>query len=463
MIAETKKEYSGTWWVSDHENSKIQGTLTFDPKDGLRLEASDSFDRLESDSKESVIPCIFGRTDQGEEVTLQECTQTKGEVRVEEGSRTTSAEYRCRRALIGGHFSDESVNFEQVRVEIPWLTEWVGVSGMDISGALVSDEETENGVTDDFVLRYNFPELPPISVDDLSFQFRSNTSFEIDWSGKALIEEEMTLHINSIDGSRTLASYLKSIDAFCALLSLGIRKQVNPTRIVGITNLNAENESRIEALSPAITLIDDDDTLERDQIVFRYQDLEPKIEQVFQSWFRKYDDLEPVLDLYFSAVHENKSYYRDRIITLLSALEAYHQARYAEQYVTTEDIESYFAERSNEDVIQFSKESIAELESKLEAAEYPSLSYRLTELIDETVPVNQVLPEDYETHIDKLITVRNELVHGSDVDLSDSEAAMVQALPALIMDGLLLTEVGLTSDQIQKYLRRSYLNLTNPP
>lgn len=456
MVSETGREYPGSWWIPDCDEREIQGILKFDSKGRLHLEASESLNTSESDSTKSDIQHIFGRTDAGEEVTLRECTQTKREVRVEDGSREMSAEYRCESAFVGGHFSDTEVQFENIQVEIPWLTEWMGISGMDISGAMVSDEETNNGVTDDFVLRYNFPSLPPISIDGFSLQFRSRTSFEINWGGRALIDEKTILHVISTNGSRTLTSYLEIIDAFCALLSLGIRKHVRPTRIEGTSNPNSENESRVEVLSSAIILIGDEDPLNRNQIVFQYTDIEPEIEQIFQSWFKKFNDLEPILDLYFSVVHENRTYFRDRIITLLNALEAYHQSLYEENYVTTKDIEKYFANQTEEDVIQFSKQSVADLESKLESVEYPLLKYRLTELIEDTDPVKKVLSDEYETHVDTLISVRNEFAHGSDIESSDTEGTTIQALPELIMEGLLLTEVGISSDQIQDYLRRSY-------
>ena len=128
-----KKCIEGKWWLPGQESTAASGTLTFDPRSGLTLEAkqrqSRSFDEILSAMAENKeLPAhlvIFGCDDSKNPITLHRCVRNRESHAAEIEGYSLIAQS----AFIGTHLSNpDEAQFGSLQIEIDYLYVWLGQS-----------------------------------------------------------------------------------------------------------------------------------------------------------------------------------------------------------------------------------------------------------------------------------------------------------------------------------------------
>lgn len=117
-------------------------------------------------------------------------------------------------------------------------------------------------------------------------------------------------------------------------LTLGITKSVHPLAIKGITEVNKEmindktNYPPVEIFYRLSDILKVPKTLPPFDMLFTFKDISGRFESFLRNWFEKLDSLEPIYDLYFGTLYNPRMYPEHRFLSLIQAIESFHQRRY---------------------------------------------------------------------------------------------------------------------------------------
>jgi hypothetical protein len=126
MTMLTDRTLDGRWFLPDSD-AKVRGTLTFSPSDGIRLRVEGTF----GDSLSARRSVIFGTTLSGEDVTLADCFVCE----TSHGSaRCQTDRYYVQSVFVGSHLADPAMTpFAAYRVRFWNLEQVVGHNGLSMT------------------------------------------------------------------------------------------------------------------------------------------------------------------------------------------------------------------------------------------------------------------------------------------------------------------------------------------
>src|SRR3954464_481988 len=103
-------EYQGFWWLPGTSDSRVPGTLIFDPEEGITLNLLGSLSGLDGVSVPLEPELILGLSSDGRTITLKECSRTMGIVSFGAGFVTSS--FSAGMVIVGENFErPEDVGF----------------------------------------------------------------------------------------------------------------------------------------------------------------------------------------------------------------------------------------------------------------------------------------------------------------------------------------------------------------
>lgn len=121
--------FKGSWYIPDNPDHRLGGTLDFTTESGLHLEIYGGF--ASADTPIARYPVIWGVTTQGKQITLLDCLETSRR-RTSRRGTTVSTTYQARWAIIGFHLPDEQdARFHQASIEYSHLPLWVDTSSFE--------------------------------------------------------------------------------------------------------------------------------------------------------------------------------------------------------------------------------------------------------------------------------------------------------------------------------------------
>ncbi|QLH83826.1 hypothetical protein [Halosimplex pelagicum] len=339
-----QRELRGHWWLpGNKENRTVGGVLSYHTAEGLELDVFDSLGESESDAfgiseeeEPQVVDRIFGITDDGDRVTLDECHQTFEKVTY--GSEVTRPEtFAVSTALIGEHFH-EDIRLESVGMEVEAFHRWFSRSGLNIdfnpgpdgrennretertdSGSIVRADYTypdsETVVSNEFRV-YLDPGITVQQEQSSSVKFSETTSIEV---GPRLDEEPISLSQGK--------SVLRKIRFFIAL---GLQEPIQPIEITGYYESEGEQpEASVEILTHSSADAAISDQPHRQELLFLLPDIEDVFESLLDTWIQSFDELAPVLHIYFKTIYDDT----DLMTTYLlrrATLEVYYRTQIRE-------------------------------------------------------------------------------------------------------------------------------------
>ena len=115
-----KFEYKGYWWLPNKPQTKISGTLTFNPDEGAILDLEGSFKDIGGLNRLLRPEVTLGESLDGKNITLLNCVETKTNLHIP-GYLTMS--FLAVVVLVGAHFqSKDIIKFKKLSIHPTFRT-----------------------------------------------------------------------------------------------------------------------------------------------------------------------------------------------------------------------------------------------------------------------------------------------------------------------------------------------------
>jgi len=449
-------EYTGIWWLSDKPEKQISGTLRFTPNEGAILDLIGSFKDITDINKTLNPEIILGISSNGKNITLYKCFETKSSFSFL-GFQTSS--FYANVVFIDVHFQKlENIKFKSISVHYSHLDEWVNISGFDIKH-LWKEKEV--------IIKYKLPE--PFKAD-VSNDLKVLINIRATGPSLSFVQKEATIKQKTeikIETSedKSFEDYRKIMYQIQNFLTLGITEPVYPLAITGLTELNKKmikdktHYPPVEIFYRLPDIPKTPKTLLPFDMFFTFKDISDRFESFLRNWFKKADLLEPVYDLYFGTFYNPRMYLEHRFLSLIQAIESFHQRIYGGEYLSDEEYKPVYDALVNaipDGVARDFKES---LENKLKYGKEFSLRKRLKEIFDEYQEILNDFIGNKIAFIDMVVDTRNYQTH-HDKDLKKRAAKgddlyrLTQKLKVLL-EICLLTELEFNSEEIKALFSRN--------
>jgi len=447
-----QRDFRGQWWLPGNRDKKsVGGVLSYHPTDGLELDVFDSLTQRESDVFEvskgdepAVVDRVFGITHDGDHVTLDTCQQTFEKVAYDSGIIRPET-FSVTRALLGEHFHDE-IQFESVGLQVEALHRWFSRSGLNLNLDPHSTYQeptatAENTPSKPVVsAQYTYPSSETVVSNNLTIHFDPGVTVEREDSGSVKFSETTSIEVGPRSGDDTISlnrvqSILRKIQLFIAL---GLQEPVQPTEITGYYESDGEQpENSVEILTNSTTENTVSENPHQQELLFLLPDIEEVLESLLDTWLQSFDELAPVLNIYFKTV------YGDSDLTTMyllrrAVLEVYYRTRIRENQPGGQSLErTNFAE---------SQADYDTIEALLENEKGKPFDTELEEVLKHHSDTISKLPDQLadqvsEAHLDTE-SLFEETTSSSSALYRRSESL------AIICDIVILSEIGLSPDRI---------------
>jgi hypothetical protein len=318
-------EMAGEWWAPDNPDEVAFGRLVYSPTTGLELHLASGSDVIRV---EQPADWLHGLTVQGRRVTLRKCFARNWRMSIPGG---IEARVHAGQAFVGMHAaSDRELAMLSLSARIRSLNEWLGHSGISVSAFRGRPMR----------FRYSHPnDLPLLSIA----QTYLSASFEL--TGEATpprtpfslnIEQRAWLQVRprrrrSFDDLWTL------VNRFNRLLSFASGTDCEALEVVGEARVPVEEftgrviwqTAPVWVLYERVSVATDAQAPER--MLFRYEDARRDSLRPISRWFRRSQELEPVTNVYLSALPTRPLNIEYRFLAFVQALEAYHRRKQPRQ------------------------------------------------------------------------------------------------------------------------------------
>lgn len=451
-----KFEEKGVFWVPGKDLS-LSGVLRFDPEKKIELEIFSS-----TFNEKKIYPMFSGKFHHeiilgvisGKKVTLYNCHQHEGEI-TDPGFLTLF--FNINTIFMGCHFEESNdIRFDSLCIGYSYLDDWVGRTGFKVYPVLNSERQIEKYST-----TYEYPKEVTAKIDD--FQIKISFDF-IPIHNKYKIDLKQNTYIEIIPNENKLFKVYKNeimshIEKF---LSLGIGEPLSPLRIEGKIKKSTLNDgdlnySNIEVYYPTITAYLPIKRLEAYEMFFSFEDISENFEKCLINWFKKYENLKPVFELYFGTLNNPTIYLENKFLNLAQAAESYHRRTYEGKYIPTRDYKELSNILKNSIPEFVNEEHKLSLNSKIDFGNEYSLQTRLLEIFDKYEDIFGIIISDKITFIKDVKNTRNFLTHYSK-SLEKKAKTETEDLMGIteelkfFVEICFLIELGLNSDKIHKLI-----------
>jgi len=453
----SKISYQGSWCLPDKYHSPLFGELIYEDNKHLKLTINGVFIDINGREIRS-FPIIHGFIGDGTRLTLYSSHAIQNErifpdFAAKEGTIRSYARGKsvilCSSAFVGVHINKkEKVVFDKLYLNFENQELWLGEEMIDIQA---------NTSHPDVKVIYNFPEVKEYELNNFKLKIRYEnweqlglfcvndvvnfrSVIEIDFHGPIFIDEiyKIVIHI------RNFISLFSGYPTNLNSISLNYRELDKNTAV----NMLFHRRKFLPIYNPDIF---------PSSMITKFNRL-PNPGKLLNNWFDKQNYLEPVFDLYFAIMYNPMMYITNRLLLLTQALETYH-------------IRTFDSEILDEDKFDDLKKYLTEIVEKLPEREFQShfkvkikymnkknLRKRLREIINKFGYLKNVLNIDDRGFVDKIVITRNYYTHYDPEDLE--KAIKLKELNPfinnlrIILAVIILDEIGLSEDEIKKYIQR---------
>lgn len=453
-----KFEEKGDFWVPG-KNKPLSGVLRFDPEKKIELEIFGS-----TTKGEKIYPIFSGKLHHeiilgvisGRNVTLYQCHQHDGQI-TDPGFLTLF--FTINTIFMGYHFEEKKdIRFNSLSVEYSYLEDWVDSTGFNVYPTLNSERNIEKYSTS-----YEYPQDVTAELDD--FQIKICFSFQ-SLHNKYKIDLKQNTYIEIIPNeNKPFNEYKKQIlFNIQNFLSLGIGEPLSPLKMIGkIKESTLEDDEvnyiNIEIYYPTITAHLPIKQLDTYEMFFSLDDISGNFEECLNNWFRKYEKLKPVFQLYFGTLNSPSIYLENKFLNLAQAAETYHRRTYEGKYLPSEDYKevSEILKKSIPEYI--SAEHKNSLNSKIDFGNEFSLHRRLDEIFEKYKDIFEITISDKNSFIKDVKNTRNFLTHynkslENKAKTGTEDLREITEKLKFFVEICFLVELGLNSENIHKLVSR---------
>jgi len=432
MLEEIK--YSGQWWSPTDPGKKVNGILHFNQSDGARLELDGAL--------EGHPDIINGVSLDDTKITLHGCIVSNpnefwGNIPI-----LMQSSIYAHRLFIGIHFTQqEEIKFKSLYCQMSTLNEWVRRSGFSFQREVGSEVTT-----------YKQPDAISVTINPalkITIDFWCASSYRY----STINLRQISRVIFNTSTAYSIDEYLKQLHHFRNFLCLATQVSTFPQEISGFVNEETPT-SEIKIIYQVDAPISTDDSAYNS--LFSFTDIESKFTSYLKNWYKKYELLEPVCQLYFGALFGRFVYLNLKFLCLIQALEAYHSRTTTNQELVSEEHDKRIS-KILESVPSEYKEW---LNQELKYSNEPNLRRRLRDLYNTFSLTLKSLNIKKESFINKVVNTRNYLTH-YDVELKGKSAKrkelfVITEKLRILTEMCLMKELGLSIEEINSLILKRY-------
>jgi hypothetical protein len=439
-------EYQGYWWLPEKPNLKVFGTLRLSPR--AELELLGAFSEPTGQFRPTVTDIILGLSSKGQRITLHRCLQS-GHGHSFPGIERSS--FSILVVYIGVHFErTEDIKLRDISVVFEHIDYWVGISGIR-----VKHQRSWNPI-----IRYKSLPDYHVRVNDCEISLLFLPAEE--WSAtppEAKLTQKIAFRIR-LRPESSLQTYLELIYQIQNFLAFAITQPVNPITVDGTAEANRTVLPNGKTVYPdfqiVLSFVKSNTTqasfIHPEDMLFRFVDVRRRFQRIMRSWFKGFEELRPVYDLYFGTLYNPQMYLQHRFLSLIQAVESYHQRRAPRQLeLPAKKFDSIRKAIQNRSPPMHRKW----LDRKLENANRLSLNQRLQFLLAKYAFLGI---QERNEFVSKVVDTRNYLTHYNKrlekrAASPDELIHLCRQLRALL-ETVLLEEIGFDSTKIQSIMKR---------
>ena len=189
------------------------------------------------------------------------------------------------------------------------------------------------------------------------------------------------------------------------------------------------------------------------------RDISGRFDSFLRNWFEKVDLLEPIYDLYFGTLYNPRMYSEQKFLSLVQAIESFHQRIHGGEYMSVEEYEPVYDALVNAIPDWVSSDLKYRLKEYLKYGREFSLRKRMKDIIYIYQANTDRFIGNKNAFIEKVVDTRNYQTH-HDEDLKERAAGgeeldrLTQKLKVLL-EVCLLTELGFSSEEIKGLFSRN--------
>ncbi len=444
-------EITGNWWLSDDQNNKLYGTLTYSQETGSILELVGVFSSKQTKRFQQP-KIILGITHKGEHVTLHHC-HYKAVTYPVVGVGIGSSKYRGCYTFVGVHFEKEAdILFNQVFGNYTDLDAWVDIFGFTIERSTEEDQYKT-------IVEYKKPEAQFVQISD---EYEIGISFSSHGPNWAAIQTEVKitqcayLIAKSKKGDVPFEELFNLLNRFTYLHQIGVQRINYPIDVFGFTGANAENIEggkkhypEVKIYFPPIEAYVERRAMLAQEMLFTYKDLD---NTHIENWFNSFDEYATVIHLYRSLYYSNRLFIETRFLNMAQALESLHSILFENRNLSKLE----FEERRQKVLNTIPGDLKEWVKDALKSANYKRLRLKIFELLENKSHLFSRCIQDNDEFAKRVIDTRNEFVHHNDKKHSfrgGEELVSAIYLMRYLFEAYILEIIGFSDDSVKKIFK----------
>ncbi len=393
----------GNFWLPANPEDKLSGTLTISESGEAELEVAGVFGGLKKMFDNDLnIERLNGVLEGEGSVTLDKCHYKTKNLALQGISRSL---LHVNRVFIGAHYKDgEDIKFSSLKFSLEGFDEWLSISGIktkhdqnfrNVSIKFRAPKEIRIKLTGDIDLLFTFEWTFPgaSNVTEAKINQRSFVKLE---SKKLMKFEDFT----------RLAFRLNNFFCFATDETVTFTSFIGTSYEIKEKRADLEVEVPIKIIYPSLPFSKTAPDVQRNKILFRYNQVAKKLGKILTKWLDAYERYEPAFNLYFASTSDAHEYLENKFLSLAQAIETFHRRTSEETTMPGTEFDELVAQ-----LLLTCPQSRKEwLEGLLKYANEISLRKRLKKMID---PFKSYFgsARDREALVGNIVNTRNYLVH----------------------------------------------------
>jgi hypothetical protein len=449
-------EHEGLWWDPADRNDQWAGTLSFDRRDGIALSIVEPL-RSPRFGGGASPALIHGVTTDGKAVSLLRCYETSVRMNFGAAGASRVITVGANALIVGFHAEDTDPPLSAASLSLRHLTDWWGRTGLDLDPTV----ERPN-----VVVRYTAAD--PLQLrDDGAFRVSLRTALSGSvGKGKATLHESVTFEIEAATPVR-LSEFHRRVRECADFLSIACLAlcEINELELTA-----AGDDRDVRGTFHAVPIYRSREgrTASIVHMLFRAQDVEHRLPELFGAWCSRADDLHDARALYFAGAYGG-GFIEGKLLSLTQAVEAFHRRFRAGLYMDQDAFANEVLAPLVAAIPATAPEPLRRsLRDRLRYGNEFSQRRRFRALFGEYAPALETLALNPVAYVDPITDHRNEFTHfdpgqrTADAEVPPERVLLYNFLLRMLLEACFLESMGFSRDEIVTLLRRSqtYLQLS---
>ncbi|MFC7138787.1 HEPN domain-containing protein [Halosimplex aquaticum] len=442
----------GDWWLPDDPSETVSGEIEYSPTEGVELSLNG---RLASDEPEVThpfeeevenrVPVLHGYLADGDKVTILNGLQVSAQF----GQGPVAEGYIAAGVFVGEHFGEDK-EFSRMWLGIEDLHKWIGESTVrpviDTEFLEDSDEVHEEVDTAYFVTpkKSYTADLPGAEIELSTGTSISGTPYSVELESVGGIN----IHPSRDEGFHDL--YDMAMDVL-RYVSFGVGRGVYPEKISLY-----DDEERANPIRAYWTIPNYGSSPELSRFNI-FSPSEIGFDESLNEWLDHRADAPVFHEQHDLLLHGPELTPRLKFMTIVIALESYYDAHFEDaSFVSDEE----FSELKSDilDLVPDGSPLQNQMYGLLEnVVNEPSLKGKLEALIESEEDIFNLFFET-EATVSKARNHRNKIAHGIE-SVDNSEVSILMRRLRLVMETILLRDIGASEDLIMQSMANRYSGL----